>query len=98
MDIIMISGACCIPSMAKLDMEVRKIIDEAISLSGVQAKVSKITASEAFVNGAYRKLIKTGIENAPVIIIDGEVVSYGIPHLEDIKNALLQCSTKSKEE
>lgn len=98
MDIIMISGACCIPSMARLDTEARKIIDEAISLTGVQAKVSKITASEAFVNGAYRKLIKKGIENTPVVIIDGEVVSYGIPSLEDVKNALLNYSTKSKEE
>jgi hypothetical protein len=99
MDIIMISGACCIPSMANFDNEARKIIDEAISITGVQAKVNMITASVAFGNNAFREIIKKGMEmtgrdirSTPVVIIDGEVISYGIPKIEDIKKALIKSS------
>jgi hypothetical protein len=97
MDIIMISGACCIPTMSDFDEEARKIIDEAISMTGVQAKISMITASAAFASGAYHEIIKKGIgiSDAPVILIDGEVISYGVPQIEDVKNALVRFSGKS---
>lgn len=104
MDIIMISGACCLPSMANFDNEARKIIDEAISITGVQAKVSMITASAAFGNDTFREIIKKGMEttgrdirSTPVILIDGEVISFGIPKIEDIKKALIKFSKNLKE-
>jgi len=103
MDIIMISGACCLPSMANFDNEARKIIDEAISMTGVEAKVNMVTAGAAFGNDAFREIIKKGMEttgrdirSTPVILINGEVISYGIPKIEDIKNALIKSSEKSK--
>lgn len=96
MDIIMISGACCIPSMANLDELARKVIDEALSVTGIQAKVSTITAGTAYRNGAFRALIKKGIgmSDAPFIVIDGELVSYGVPKIEELKSALIKHSTK----
>jgi hypothetical protein len=98
MNIVIISGSCCIPSMANIDKIARQIVDEAISKTGVQAKVSAITASAAYGSDTYRKIIKKGIgiSDAPVILIDGEVISYGMPKIEDLKNSLMKFSKNPK--
>lgn len=90
----MISGACCIPSMANVDNIVRKLIEDAIVATGLEAKVTTITASAAYGNRIFRDIVNKGISmsDTPVIIINGELIACGIPDMEVLKKALLRNS------
>jgi len=54
-----------------------------------------VPATSAMFGGAYRKIMNDMIQMnnkgkivAPAILINKEVVSYGVPNLEDMKTAL----------
>lgn len=92
-DIIIISAACCVPGMDAFDKQARLIIDRAVSETGVDAKITLIPAPTAVV--AFRKIINElmimyseGRIGVPAILINNEIVSYGVPRLEDMKAAL----------
>lgn len=93
--VVMISGACCIPGMAAFDCQAKSIIEQAISETGVNAQLKIIPATTAMYGGVSRKIIgelmamfNTGKVGMPAILIAGEVISYGVPKLEDMKDAL----------
>ncbi|TSA31992.1 MAG: hypothetical protein D4R64_16875 [Porphyromonadaceae bacterium] len=95
LNVIIISAACCVPGMAAFDEQARKVIDKAISETGIIAKITMVPATSAMFGGAYRKIMNDMIQMnnkgkivAPAILINKEVVSYGVPNLEDMKTAL----------
>lgn len=96
-NVIIISAACCVPGMDAFDRQARLVIDRAISETGVNAKVTLVPAPAAMV--AFRKIISElmamygkGKIGVPAILINNEVVSYGVPRLEDMKTALKKFS------
>lgn len=93
MKVIIISAACCVPGMEVFDEQARKVIDQAISETGIEAEVTLVPATTAMFafNQVIRKLIVMqgeGKLGVPAILIEGEVVSYGVPRIEDMKAAL----------
>ncbi len=93
MNVVIISGACCIPGMAAFDEQARRVINQAVNETGVEAKVTMIPAATAILG--HGKIISElmdmsnkGRLGVPAILINGQVVSYGVPQLEDMKEAL----------
>lgn len=92
-NVIIISAACCVPGMEAFDKEARLVIDKAISETGVEAKVTLVPAPTAMVT--FRKVINElmaiyseGKVGVPAVLINNEIVSYGVPSLESMKKAL----------
>ncbi len=97
LNIVIISAACCIPGMAAFDDQARKIIDKAISETGIAAKITLVPATSALFGGTYRNIMNNMMEMnnqgktvVPAILINGEVVSYGVPEPEYMKNVLIK--------
>lgn len=94
--IVIISGSCCIPGMAPLDEQARRIAEQAVKESGVRARVEVIPAVAAF-SGGTKGLIselmaefgQSGRIGLPAVLLGGKVVSKGVPKADDIKSALL---------
>lgn len=93
MDVIIISVACCFPGMGAFDEQARRVIDQAISETGLKATVTLIPVTTAMV--AFNKVVpellamhSQGKLGVPAVLINGEVVSYGVPQIEDMKAAL----------
>lgn len=92
-NVIIISASCCIPGMDAFDRQAQAIIDQAISETGVSAKITLVPAPTAMV--AFPKVINElmamhseGKIGVPAILINNEIVSYGVPRIEDMKTAL----------
>lgn len=93
--IIMLSAACCMPGMAGFDAQAEKIVRQAITETGIDARFETVPATKAFFSGPLRKIINElmtmtnqGKIGVPAIIINGEVVSFGVPNLETMKETL----------
>ncbi len=93
--IVMLSAACCIPGMAGFDTQAEKVIQQAITETGVKARFETVPATKAFFSGHLRKVInelmvmsEQGKIGTPAILINGEVISYGVPTLKAMKDAL----------
>jgi hypothetical protein len=81
--------------MAVFDEQARRIVEQAISETNIVAKVIVIPATKAYFGTIPRKIMidlitmaNNGKIGFPAIIIKDEVVSYGVPRLEDMKAAL----------
>ena len=104
--VIMLSAACCIPSMAPFDDRAKKIIEQAILETGIDAQFKLVPATTAMfgggiprkVMGELMSMFNQGKVTGPVILINGEVVSYSVPALETMKAALSKLSGKNKNE
>lgn len=105
--VIIISGSCCIPGMAPFDEQAKRIVEQAVSEAEVKAQVKVIPASTAYFGGVPKEVMnkiitfsQSGRMPLPAVLINGTVVSYGVPKVEDIKTALLQImdAKKIKEE
>ena len=97
MIVVILSGACCQPSMTAFDEQAKRVIEQAIKETGVEAGIKLIPITTAIFGGAVPKHVMTNIMNkfsrdetvgVPAILINGEVISYGVPRLEDMKVAL----------
>lgn len=96
--VIIISGSCCFPNMAPLDEMAQRVTDQAVAKAGVKAKVRTITATSAYYGGITKETLnrimtgnnKPGTMPFPVILINGEVVSYGVPEPNELVRALRQ--------
>lgn len=93
--IIMLSAACCVPGMANFDERAKQVIELALKETGGDAEIKLIPATQAFFNSSLRKVINElmlmtnqGKLGTPAILINGEVVSFGVPTLEIMKDAL----------
>jgi len=94
--VVIISAACCMPGMAPLDEQARRIVEQAISETGVEAQVKIMPATTAFFGGVPKHIMAELINLSeserlpvPAILINGKPVSYGMPELEHLKSALL---------
>ncbi len=107
--VVIISAACCMPGMAPLDEQARRIAEQAISETGVEAQVEIMPATSAFFGGVPKQIMaelinrsQSGQLPVPAILINGKPVSYGMPELENLKSALIAVASAnskiSKEE
>lgn len=111
--VAIISISCCVSGMAAFDEQARRIVGQAVSETGVEAKVKVIPASSAIFGGIPRDVLtklmtefnqsgfnKSGRMGVPVILVNGKAISYGVPDVETVKSALLETvkSKKIKEE
>lgn len=94
MNIEIISGACCAPNMAAIDRELQKVIEKLLSETGTEAMISVLTISGILKNPNKKfigKLIddySKSLIKLPAIVIDDEIISYGVPDRETIFNAI----------
>jgi hydrogenase maturation factor len=95
MTILILTAACCFPSQTAIDEQAKKIIEQAIRDTGIPAQVSIVPGSTAIYSKTLSKKVKTTLmgkfsrnELGPAILIDGEIVAYGVPKLEDMKAIL----------
>ncbi|MFA5866855.1 MAG: hypothetical protein WC891_02700 [Actinomycetota bacterium] len=100
--VVIVSGSCCIPGMAPFDEAAQRIVEQAVSETGVAALVRVVPASNAMFGGVPMKVTAQLMSEAnngrmpiPAILINGEVVSYGVPSLEEMKKALLGSAEKT---
>ncbi len=104
MDLVIISAACCIPGMGAFDEHARRVIDQAILETGAKTTVTLVPVTTAMValNKVVPELLtmySQGKLGLPAVLINGEVVSYGVPEIEDMKAALRKfAEIKTKEE
>lgn len=94
-NIVILSAACCMPGMAPLDEQARRIVEQAIAETGVRAQITIMPATKAFFGGVPRQIMvelinraQSGQLPAPAVLINGKPVSYGMPELENFKSAL----------
>ncbi|MCX9012765.1 MAG: hypothetical protein OIN66_16810 [Candidatus Methanoperedens sp.] len=96
--VIIISGSCCIPGMAPFDEQAKRVVEQAISETDIKAQVKVVPASTAFFGAVPKEVMakimtelnQSGRMPLPAVLINGRIVSYGVPQVEDIKTALLQ--------
>lgn len=102
--IVILSAACCTPGMEVFDREACKRVEKAISETKIAAKIEIVSAAKAYFSfGALKSVLnkamsdysESGAIKFPAILINGKVVSYGVPDVETVKSALVQAS-KSK--
>ena len=96
--VVIISGACCSPNMTAFDEQIHKAINKAIAETEIQAEVSVIPVSTLF-RGPNSKIASKlmesynkGLASLPAILINEEVVFFGVPTMLEIKQALLKFS------
>lgn len=96
--VIIISGSCCIPGMIPFDEQAKRAVEQAVSETDVKAQVKVIPASTAFFGSVPKEVMakiitefnQSGRMPLPAVLINGKIVSYGVPQVEDVKTALLQ--------
>jgi len=96
--VIIIIGSCCIPGMAPFDEQARHVVEQAVSETDIKAQIKIIPASTAFFGSVPKEVMtkiiaefnQSGRMLLPAVLINGKIVSYGVPQVEDIKTALLQ--------
>lgn len=101
MNILIISASCCYPGMATYDEQAKVVIEQAIRETGVTADVQIIPGATAIYGGVVPKSVMNKLlskfsrnETGPAIIIGGEIISYGVPQLEDIKAIIKKSTSK----
>lgn len=104
MKILIISAACCYPGMAAFDEQAKSTIEKAAREAGIEAEVRIIPGVTAIYSGVVPKRIMSDLmkrfsrnESGPAVLVNGEVVSYGVPQLEDMKTVLKKIFEDSKE-
>ncbi len=105
--VVIITVSCCTPGASVFEEQARRVVEQAISETGVMAQVKMVPATTAFFGGATRGVMaklmtdsNQGQLKIPPIMIDGKAAFYGVPQIEDVKKALLQAAEarKMKEE
>lgn len=94
--ILLVSGTCCVPQMAVLDQQAQQIIHQALEETGVRAQVRTLTISSALNGGIPPEVLKaigvpidaSNIMRLPAVLINNRLVSFGVPQLDAMKNAL----------
>jgi hypothetical protein len=95
--ILLVSGSCCVPQMAVPDQQAQQIIHQALEETGITAQVRTLTISSALRGGIPMEIIKSigiavdpfNIMRLPAVFINNRLISFGVPKLDVIKNALI---------
>ncbi len=103
--IVIVSASCCLPGMAPFDEQARRVIDQAVSETGIAAEVKMMPATTAMMGGVPKGIMEQliGLFNQgkiglPAILINGKPVSFGVPRVEDVKAALVEIAGAKKAE
>jgi hypothetical protein len=94
-EVVILSAACCNPSMGGLDEQARKVVERAAAEAGVAVHASTQPMSTALYGGVPKEVAAqlkrddwAGGLRMPVVIINGKGVSYGVPDAGRITAAL----------
>lgn len=95
-NIVIVTGSCCIPGMAALDEEAIKTVERAVAETGVQTNIKLLAVTKAMFGGVpkdiYNKLMgeykSSGRIGLPAILINGKLITYGAIDYERVKNEL----------
>jgi hypothetical protein len=95
--ILLVSGTCCVPQLAVPDQQAQQIIHQALEETGITAQVRTLTISSALRGGIPIEIIKSigiaidpsNIMRLPAVFINNRFISFGVPKLDVIKNALI---------
>ena len=94
--VLLVSGTCCFPQLAALDQQAQQIIHQAMEETGISAQIRTVTASSAVRGGIPFEILRStglasdvsNIMRLPAILINNRLISFGVPKLDEIKNAL----------
>ncbi len=96
--VAIITSSCCFPAVAPFEEQAKRIVEQAISESGVDVHL-KILPVSTYYNSIPREVIPKlmddynhGKISAPPILIDGKAAFYGVPGIDEMKKALLQAA------
>jgi hypothetical protein len=104
--ILLVSGSCCAPALGLIDQQAQHIIRQALDATGLSAQIRVLPASSALQGGIPPEILKelsaagdpaTLIRRLPALFINGKLIGFGVPDLEQVKSALrlTQAETKS---
>jgi len=101
--VVIVSGACCFPPLRAFDLEAGRVVDAAITEVGLPARVVSMSTSQAYYGGLPRALAEegkrvrdtVGITAFPAVLVNLELVSYGVPTLEAVVAALRKAAGSS---
>lgn len=93
--VVILSAACCNPSMGGLDEQARRIVERAAAETGVEVRVSTQPMASALYGGVPKDVVEqlkrdqaAGGLRMPVVMVNGKAVSRGTPDAERITAAL----------
>jgi hypothetical protein len=94
-EVVILSAACCNPSLGGLDEQARRVIAHAAAETGVEVHVSLQPMSTALYGGVPKEVVaqlksdnQAGALRMPVVMINGKAVSCGVPDAGRITAAL----------
>jgi hypothetical protein len=94
-DVVILSAACCNPSMGGLDEHARRVIEKAAAAAGVEVRISVQPMSAALYGAVPKEVVaqlqsdnQAGGLRMPVVIVNGKAASYGVPDVAGIAAAL----------
>jgi hypothetical protein len=97
--VVILSAACCNPSMSGLDDQARRIVERAAAEAGVEVQVSMQPMVSALYGGVPKDVVDqlkrdnaAGGLRMPVVMINGKAVSWGSPDAGRITAALREIS------
>lgn len=103
--IVILSGACCNPSLGSVDQQARQVIERAAAETGVEVDVTMQPMSAALYGAVPRDVVaqlkrdmQDGGLRMPVVIINGKGVSYGAPDAGRITTALRELGNSGEAE
>ena len=94
--VLLISGSCCMPQLAISDQQAQQIIHQALEETGITAQLRTLTISSAINGGIPSEVLESlrvaikpsDIMRLPAVLINNQLISFGVPKLDVIKNAL----------
>ena len=101
--VVIITGSCCIHGMRPFDEQARRVVEQAIAQAGVPVQLKELPASNALFGGVPKQLLaellrmnnEGGRIGLPTVLVNGEVISYGVPSVETVTAALLQVTGRA---
>ncbi len=94
-DVVILSGACCNPSLGGMDDQAKRLVEQAAAAAGVEARIKKQSMVTALYGGVPKEVAdqlrqdsRSGGLRMPVVIVNGKGVSYGAPDAEKIAAAI----------
>lgn len=93
--IVILSGACCNPSLKSLDIKTEAVFNEAAKTKGIEITMKTVSIASAAIGGLggfgekvgaqiRESMREKGMSALPIIFVDGNLVSSGVvPNLEE---------------
>lgn len=95
-------GGCCGPTTSPFDDRVEAVVRQAVTESGVQADLRRLSISEAYYGAVPPAVVErlaaesrqSGASPLPVVLMNGAIVTSGVlPDIEELRTALRRAAT-----